>query len=551
MKLSASMIVKNEESCLERCLKSIAGVDELVIVDTGSEDNTVEIAKKYTDKVFYGPDYLWRDDFSFSRNQSLSKCTGDWVLIIDADETLEPGGIEKIRNYIKTAKQNTVYFETIADNSPSDIHHSIRLFKNNAGIHWAGRIHNYLSVSEGDTSDIKIYYGYSLAHQKDPDRALRICTKVCEENPNATRERFYLAREYWYRNDFKTAAEHYHKYISVATWWPESSEAYLMLARCYWHMQEGGKAREYCLHAIRQNPDFKEALLFMSEIHFEPWKSKWKRLATAANNSDVLFIRVPASSPKDVVPPCILQVRTSEALSFYADKIPLIKYSNHNGRCLFNGIYYHEDAEALFNHNGEKIVFWNGSDVSRVINDPYMLDLVKKSKSKHYCHNYLLSSELRDIGIDASVVPILFSNKDKYPVSFKPSEVTKVFMNVHDGREDEYGVPMALELAEENRDIEFHIYGISGASHNNVFYHGQVSEEQIDSDMKNYQGCLRFNSHDGASQIVMKSSLMGLYTIVTPDKNTANWLLKDLKNKKTPSSADTSHIKDVNWFLTL
>ena len=69
MKISASLIVKNEQDHLRSCLESIKGVDEIVIVDTGSKDGTISIAKEYTDKVYYGEDYLWQDDFAHSRNQ--------------------------------------------------------------------------------------------------------------------------------------------------------------------------------------------------------------------------------------------------------------------------------------------------------------------------------------------------------------------------------------------------------------------------------------------------------------------------------------------------
>lgn len=80
------MIVKNEESGLEETLASIYGIfDEIIIVDTGSSDNTVSIAKKYTDKVF---DYTWCDDFSSARNYSISKANNDWILVLDGDETI-------------------------------------------------------------------------------------------------------------------------------------------------------------------------------------------------------------------------------------------------------------------------------------------------------------------------------------------------------------------------------------------------------------------------------------------------------------------------------
>ncbi|GAG44849.1 unnamed protein product [marine sediment metagenome] len=109
MKISASMIVKNEEVCLEKCLQSIKDLDEIVILDTGSTDKTGEIAQKYTNK-YYANEYKWNDNFAEARNLSLSKCTGDFILTIDADEWLEEGGVEKIRIAVSNNQKNSVDF---------------------------------------------------------------------------------------------------------------------------------------------------------------------------------------------------------------------------------------------------------------------------------------------------------------------------------------------------------------------------------------------------------------------------------------------------------
>lgn len=85
--ISLCMIVKNEETHLARCLDSAAElVDEIIIVDTGSTDRTVEIASEYTSKVY---SYLWKDDFSDARNYSFSKASMDYCMWMDADDILE------------------------------------------------------------------------------------------------------------------------------------------------------------------------------------------------------------------------------------------------------------------------------------------------------------------------------------------------------------------------------------------------------------------------------------------------------------------------------
>ncbi len=93
MKLSVCMIVKDEEACLDRCLKSLTDIaDEFIIVDTGSTDSTKEIASNYTEKVY---DFVWTGSFSDARNYSFSLATGDYIYCADADEELDEENIKK------------------------------------------------------------------------------------------------------------------------------------------------------------------------------------------------------------------------------------------------------------------------------------------------------------------------------------------------------------------------------------------------------------------------------------------------------------------------
>ncbi|WP_234119664.1 glycosyltransferase [Clostridium hydrogenum] len=96
------MIVKNEEENLPKCLNSIKSkVDEIIIVDTGSTDKTMEVAKRYTDKVF---NFEWCDDFSAARNFSINKAKNDWILILDADEVVNFFNKKDISRFINKNK---------------------------------------------------------------------------------------------------------------------------------------------------------------------------------------------------------------------------------------------------------------------------------------------------------------------------------------------------------------------------------------------------------------------------------------------------------------
>ena len=106
VKLSLCMIAKNEEKYLGRCLASVRGVvDEIILVDTGSTDRTAEIAQSFGARVGH---HAWQDDFSEARNASLELATGDWILALDADEELAPASRERLRPVVEMTEAEGV-----------------------------------------------------------------------------------------------------------------------------------------------------------------------------------------------------------------------------------------------------------------------------------------------------------------------------------------------------------------------------------------------------------------------------------------------------------
>ena len=98
-KISLCLIARDEEQMLPGALESVYGaVDEIIVVDTGSSDKTKEVAKSAGALVV---DHFWQDDFSAARNQALSHATGDWILVLDADERLAPGSSTAIREGVE------------------------------------------------------------------------------------------------------------------------------------------------------------------------------------------------------------------------------------------------------------------------------------------------------------------------------------------------------------------------------------------------------------------------------------------------------------------
>src|SRR3989338_2453119 len=137
MKLSACMIVKNEEHTLKRALDSIAQLaDEIIIVDTGSTDKTTTIAQHYTNNIYH---YAWNNNFSDARNYSLSKATGDWTLVLDADEMIAREDHEAIRKLITNNDFIAYAFPQISytndttqyNYTPITPHHKYEAYANN------------------------------------------------------------------------------------------------------------------------------------------------------------------------------------------------------------------------------------------------------------------------------------------------------------------------------------------------------------------------------------------------------------------------------------
>jgi glycosyltransferase involved in cell wall biosynthesis len=191
----------------------------------------VEICKEYTDKVY--TDYLWQDDFAEARNHSLSKCTADWILIIDADEVLKDP-IKNIKNTLNSGFMYKYMGMIFRVQTKVELIESCRVIKNDPSVTWTGAVHNTL-IMEGDPpkslkdkcykTHFEIQSGYSPAHEKDPDRSLRILTKQLEIDPSNSRYMYYMAREYISRRMRTKEPEEIAKYIDLIIYWLEKNKS--------------------------------------------------------------------------------------------------------------------------------------------------------------------------------------------------------------------------------------------------------------------------------------------------------------------------------------
>jgi len=283
-KLSVAIIAKNEEVMLPRCLRSVREADEIIVVDTGSTDQTVEIAKQWGAKIGFTP---WEDDFSKARNYAKSLCTGDWILSIDADEYLDEDVIPQLKELMLTSKDAI----GIQLKSGTMKYHVPRLFRNKPNVFWYGRIHELVNVSDFDKCHVGITFTFSPAHALDPDRNLRMLEKAAEESPGNARILYYLGREYGYRRAWAKAISTLEQYLVIGKWLPERADAHFIKALCHWNNGEGEKARECCLSALNINANFEAACSLMASMSFEHNAKQWRKMAETATNENTLFAR--------------------------------------------------------------------------------------------------------------------------------------------------------------------------------------------------------------------------------------------------------------------
>lgn len=212
MKLSLAMIVKNEAQYIERCLLSIKDtVDEIIVVDTGSTDSTKAIAESCGAVVY---DFVWCDDFSAARNFSLEKTTGDWILVLDADEFVEKNyradieafveahsdGVGKIKQLNRTLKDGQ---EVLSECNLT------RLFPR--GLKFTGIIHEQV-----DTDAPRIQTAIAVKHDgylydNKVSRNLSLLLKSLEIHPNDSYYLYQTGKQYFLNEEYNLAKEYFEK----------------------------------------------------------------------------------------------------------------------------------------------------------------------------------------------------------------------------------------------------------------------------------------------------------------------------------------------------
>jgi len=276
MTLSVAMIVKNEEALLAQCLDTVKDIaDEIVIVDTGSTDRTVEIARRYTDKVYF---HKWQNSFSEARNHSLDYCTCDWVLQIDADEELlDPQLVKKTMAVLRNRPDvDAVIVPVLSESTAGTISRTMfpRLF-HREGCHYEGIIHNQLKhPGEAVTADIRfLHYGYNLSPERlerKNELMIQKLEKQLAENPDDTFAWTNLFDVWHAQGRWQDILDHAHKVLDKEN--PNEGEwqrtAYICLV-AHMVLKQYQKAIELGLEALEKWPDNLDVMLALAVVYDE------------------------------------------------------------------------------------------------------------------------------------------------------------------------------------------------------------------------------------------------------------------------------------------
>lgn len=274
--ISLCMIVKNEESVLARCLDSVKDiVDEIVIVDTGSEDKTVEIAGRYTDRIFHFP---WINDFAAARNFSFSKAEKEYILWLDADDYIDE---ENRARFLSLKAEFPVeadvgmfryHMTPSADGKVPLTYYRERLLRRSRGYQWNEPVHEHI-VLHGNIHqfDIAVTHGEKKRSSDSATRNLNIYRNLAASGkPLSTRGMYYFARELMTHGYTDEAIDYYARFLGRDNAWIEDRlTARDDLAGLYMQKQDRKSAVRILIGGFEEALPRAKACCLLGRVYFE------------------------------------------------------------------------------------------------------------------------------------------------------------------------------------------------------------------------------------------------------------------------------------------
>ena len=300
IKISACYIVKNEEKNLRTSLDSLKdSADEIIIVDTGSTDNTLEVAKSFGAKIFYE---VWQDDFSAPRNIALDYAEGDWIIFLDADEYFTAETAKNIRTVIENIGEENiggllihlVNIDVENENRVMDSAFVLRIFRNLRGLQYVGKIHEELKWFNKNLPNmipipaeiLTLYHtGYSATVNKfKAERNLKLLLEELESTDTPQRVYGHIAQCYHGLDDFVNAEKFARLDIAADIASTFSSRSYRILlnvlARDKFRLDERQHVAEMAIQKFSALPDFYAESAECYAAHMD-FKSAVREMTTA------------------------------------------------------------------------------------------------------------------------------------------------------------------------------------------------------------------------------------------------------------------------------
>jgi glycosyltransferase involved in cell wall biosynthesis len=286
--ISLCMIVKNEEEHLAQCLMSVKSiVSEMIVVDTGSTDKTKAIASALGAKVF---DFPWAYDFSEARNYSLSKASGNWILVLDADEIVSPSDHDKLKKLIKNKAEKRVAYIMVTRNYTNQagargwaanegiyIHEEsgrgwfpslkVRLFVNDKRINFVNPVHEFVEPTlqklgiKIKICDVPVHHYGRLNQSKliaKGKEYFRIGITKIEKTKGDYKALTELAIQASEIGEYEEAVNVWQKVIELKS---NDAVVFMNMGFAFLMMKQYDKAMEHSKKAMDLDPDLKEAAL--------------------------------------------------------------------------------------------------------------------------------------------------------------------------------------------------------------------------------------------------------------------------------------------------
>lgn len=228
------MIIKNEELVLERCLSSVKDfVDEIIIVDTGSTDNSINIAKKFTNNIY---PFKWCNDFSKARNYASSLATGDYLMWLDADDIVPPKTakiIKELKNSLIADVYMLKYDIAFSGTKPTFSYYRERIIKNCTEAFWHGVVHECITpFGKVERLDCSIWHKKEkMGHS---NRNLKIYENIIKTRALSPREQYYYGRELYDHKKYKKCIKILECFVNSKEGWEENIiDALYLISICY------------------------------------------------------------------------------------------------------------------------------------------------------------------------------------------------------------------------------------------------------------------------------------------------------------------------------